>query len=466
MTKVLALVPLVLLIFLFAACGNGVSDEEFEKERQESQALSSQLQGEQTKVLDLEDRLAKSQVLSSQLQGEQTKVLDLEDRLAKALATPEPAGPLAVLEANIAALNAGDVRELAVTYDDDVVFSIGPLPGEEFDSQTGLAAVLAGDLESIEHNQRITLSNTSVEGNTVRGEVSITDDESQQLGFTLNSTFEAVIEDGRIKSVTATLTEESLAQLQALFGPPPGPPLQAGEVIFTAFDTQDGHRYKGPDTLAASWTSIRLDNQSEEPHHLQLIKLAEGMTVEDLVAAFQQPAPPPPGLKFHGGPGTLFAAGEGVATVNLEVGSYALLCFVPGERGVPHFVQGMWTSLTVTADEGPPAPEPEAVATVDVSESGYTLSVPVPAGVQTIRITNSGQQSHATELVQLAPGASAQQFVASLLGPGGGLPPGKLLGGLGAIDPGVQGYFTALFEPGNYAVFGFESGAAHEFTVQ
>ena len=262
MTKVLALVPLVLLIFFFAACGNGVSDEEFEKERQESQALSSQLQGEQTKVLDLEDRLAKSQVLSSQLQGEQTKVLDLEDRLAKsqvlssqlqgeqtkvldledrlaksqvlssqlqgeqtkvldledrlaksqalssqlqgeqtkvldledrlakALATPEPAGPLAVLEANIAALNAGDVRELAVTYDDDVVFSIGPLPGEEFDSQTGLAAVLAGDLESIEHNQRNTLSNTSVEGNTVRGEVSITDDESQQLGFTLNSTFE------------------------------------------------------------------------------------------------------------------------------------------------------------------------------------------------------------------------------------------------------------------------------------
>ena len=426
MGRYLIVALLFLATVVLAACGGGVSDEEFE--------------------------------------AEQATVADLKRQLAEAEATP---APLTVVEANIAALNAGDVRGVVATYTDDTVFSFGPLPGGAFDTNTGLAEVLEDDLRSIGNNQQITLSNTSVNGNTVRGEFSLTDDESNQLGLSFSGTFEAVVEAGKIKSLTVTLSEESQALLQEQFGPPPGPPPQPGEVVFTAFDTEEGWGFRGPDSLPAGWTPVRLTNESSDVHHLQLIKLPEGMSLEDLFAAFEQPGPPPPGVEFFGGPGTVLPGGDSLATVNLEPGSYVMVCFIPDDEGVPHVAKGMVKPIIVTAATDTSAAEPQAVATVDVSDSGFTISGSIPAGVQTIRVTNTGQQHHDANLLQLSPGASGQDFLAAIAGPGGGGPfPGKLQGGVQAIEPGAQAYFTAVFEAGSYAILGFESGMTQDFTVQ
>ena len=293
MPRYLVLALMVGMTLVLAVCG-GVSDEEFEAAQQE-------------------------------LSTEKAMVADLKAQIAEAEAIP---APLAVVEANITALNAGDVRGLVATYADDTVFSFGPLPGGEFDTNTGLAKVLESDLGSIGHNQQITLSNTSVEGDTVRGAFSL---------------------------------------------------------------TNDGHRFRGPDSLPAGWTTLRLSNESKEPHHMQLIQLPEGMTMDDLFAAFAQPGPPPPGLKFSGGAVALFPGGSGLATVNLAPGNYVMACFIPDENGAPHAAGGMVKPLTVTAATGPAAAEPQAVATVEVSESGFTLSGKIPAGVQTVKVTNIGQ---------------------------------------------------------------------------
>ena len=268
-----------------------------------------------------------------------------------------------------------------------------------------------------------------------------------------------------MKSLTATLSEVTQAAFRELFGAPPGSPPQAGEVTFTAFDTDDGHRFRGPDNLPAGWTTLRLSNESQDPHHMQLIQLPDGMTLEDLFAAFAQPGPPPAGIKFSGGAGSLFAGGNGLATVNLAPGNYVMACFIPDDKGVPHAAGGMVKFLTVTAATGPPAAEPQAVATVELSESGFSLSGNIPAGVQTVRVTNSGQAPHEANVARLAPGVSGSDFLAPLLG-GGGPPPGKLLGGLQSIDGGGTGYFTAVFEPGNHVFIEFESGVTQEFTVQ
>ena len=247
---------------------------------------------------------------------------------------------------------------------------------------------------------------------------------------------------------------------------PPGPPPQPNEVAFTAVDTKDGHRFKGPETLAAGWTTIRLVNESEGPHHLQLVKLPEGVTAEDMVDVAQKPGPPPPGVEFLGGPGTLLTGGDGVATVDLQEGSYVLLCFEAHGDGAPHFAKGLWKSLTVTAATDQSAPEPQAVATVDLSDSEFTITGSVPAGVQTIRVTNSGQHPHEALLLRLAPDASVRDFPAAHYRPRPGRhPAGKHLGGLQVIEAGAQAYFTAVFEAGNYAVFEFD-GTALEFTVQ
>ena len=131
------------MTLVLAVCG-GVSDEEFEAVQQERDT-------------------------------EKAMVADLRAQIAEIEATP---APLAVVEANIKALNAGDVRGVVATYTDDTVFSFGALPGWAFDTNTGLAEVLESDLHSIGQNQQITLSNTSADGNTVRGEFSSTDEES------------------------------------------------------------------------------------------------------------------------------------------------------------------------------------------------------------------------------------------------------------------------------------------------
>ena len=430
MTRYLALALMVGMTLVLAACSGGVSDEEFEAVQQD-------------------------------LDTEKAVVADLKAQIAKAEETSEP---LAVVEANIAALNAGDVRGLVATYAEDTVFSSGPLSGGEFDTNTGLAEVLESDLRSIGNNQQITLSNTSVDGNTVRGEFSLTDDQFSQLGLSFTGTFEAVVAAGTIKSFTATLSEETQAAFLELFGAPPGPPPQAGEVIFTAFDTDDGHRFRGPDSVPAGWTTLRLSNESQEPHHMQLIRLPEGMTLEGLFAAFQQPGSPPAGLKFSGGAGGLFPGGSGLATVNLAPGNYVMVCFIPDDNGAPHAVGGMVKPLIVTAATGPTGAEPQAVATVEVSESGFSLSGSISAGVQTVRVINSGQAPHEAIVGRLAPGLSGSDFLASLQERRPTT--GKLLGGLQAIDGGSTGYFTAVFEPGTYAFLEFESGTAQEFTVQ
>ena len=404
-----------------------------------------------------------------------------------ATATATPPAPLTLLETYREALNSGDVRTFVSLYADDVTFTLGAFDpaGTEFNTLTGLAEVLAGDLGAIENNAHFTFSNTSVDGNTAKGEFLSTDDELEQFGIgSTTGTIEVVVEDGLTTSITATADEETRAKFAALFGPPPGPPPQANEVTFTAVDTADGHAFQGPDSLPAGWTPIRFENDSsEEWHHMILIKLPEDLTAQGLIDALLAggpETPPPPGLEFPGGPSVILPGGSASTTVNLEQGDHVLICFVSNDDGVPHFVSGLWKALTVTAATGPLAPEPAADVTIDMFDEpdfGFDISAPITAGTHTIRVTNSGPQLHEVTVIQLAPGASAAFFLAALEADAGGPPPGKPLGGLTTIESGGYAFFTAVFAPGNYALICFEedeeTGAPHtalgmvvEFTVQ
>ncbi|MDP6550090.1 MAG: hypothetical protein QF659_08465 [Dehalococcoidia bacterium] len=111
-----------------------------------------------------------------------------------------------------------------------------------------------------------------------------------------------------------------------------------------------------------------------------------------------------------------------------------------------------------------------------MSDFAYSFSEPVSAGVQTIRVTNSGLQDHEAFLVQLAPGATAMDFMAAFEPGAQGPPPGLPLGGLQSVASGGSGFFTANIAPGSFALICFvpdvESGAPHavlgmisEFTV-
>jgi hypothetical protein len=100
------------------------------------------------------------------------------------------------------------------------------------------------------------------------------------------------------------------------------------------------------DTLDAGRTSFVLTNQGHEAHFLEIVKLAEGVTIEQALAAED------PSEMIEGDWSTGLAAPDGVddevITFDLEPGNYAALCFISGPDGTPHAFMGMQKEFTVS----------------------------------------------------------------------------------------------------------------------
>jgi hypothetical protein len=234
------------------------------------------------------------------------------------------------------------------------------------------------------------------------------------------------------------------------------------EVTFIARD----NRFNGPDTIPAGWTHIQLQNEGPEFYHVQLMRLEEGKTVADLAAALAENPVAPAWARHYGGPNPPHVGESSTAVVYLEQGDYALIDTVPGKDGIAHVHHGMAKALQVTANDKATAVEPAADVVMDMDDFSFSLSRPLTAGVQTIRVNNRGAQPHEVFLARLAPGKSAGDLLASLAPDA---PPDAIdwqaLGGVSVIEPGAHSYFTVELEPGAYALLCFapdhQSGAPH-----
>jgi plastocyanin len=217
--------------------------------------------------------------------------------------------------------------------------------------------------------------------------------------------------------------------------------------------TGEDFKFDAPDVIPAGLTEFRFLNKGPALHHMALLKLTGGKTVDDLVAALAKPGPLPSWAKEEGGPNVPAPGEEAKATLTLEPGNYAFICFVD-IGGPPHFTKGMVKPLRVVAAAGSSDSEPNADVTATLFDYNFKLSAPISAGKRTIRVHNTGPQHHEVQLVQLAPGASLGDFMKwmeKMEGP----PPGKPLGGIAGIESGMSQYFTADFVSGSYALICF-----------
>lgn len=234
------------------------------------------------------------------------------------------------------------------------------------------------------------------------------------------------------------------------------------EVTFTARNNSFG----GPDSIAAGWIRLRLVNEGPDFYHIQLVKLNEGKTLDDLVTALQENPVRPAWAELYGGPNPPVPGQSSEAVVKLESGSYALIDTVPDKSGTPHLHYGMAKALTVTSAEGTAGLEPRADVTLDMFDFTYKLSESLTAGEQTIRVNNKGEQPHEVFLARLAPGKSVEDLLASLApdAPADAID-WQALGGISVIEAGDHAYFSVDLESGRYALVCFApdhgSGAPH-----
>jgi hypothetical protein len=212
-------------------------------------------------------------------------------------------------------------------------------------------------------------------------------------------------------------------------------------------------KFDAPDVIPAGLTEFRFLNKGPALHHMAILKLAGGKTVDDLLNAMAKPGPLPSWAKELGGPNAPAPGEEANATLMLEPGNYAYICFVD-IGGPPHFTKGMVKPLRVVPATGPSGTKPKADVIATLFDYSFKLSSPVRAGKRTIRVHNTGPQHHEVQLVQLAPGSSLGDFMKwmeKMEGP----PPGKPLGGIAGIEAGMSQYFSADFVPGSYALICF-----------
>ena len=227
----------------------------------------------------------------------------------------------------------------------------------------------------------------------------------------------------------------------------------AGSMTITAWD----YAFDAPDTAVAGLTEITLINKGPELHHVQLIKLGAGKKLSDVYAALQAGGPPPAWAIEAGGPNAPAPGATAVASVELEAGRYAVICFIPSPDGTPHVMKGMAREIVVVPATGKSSrarPTNGATTTMTLSDYDFTLSAPLRAGQQQIRVRNTAAQSHEVFVVRLDAGrtpADILQWIEKHDGP----PPGLPLGGTTGIAPGGENILSVDLEPGEYALLCF-----------
>lgn len=212
--------------------------------------------------------------------------------------------------------------------------------------------------------------------------------------------------------------------------------------------------YAMADTLPAGWTSFQMTNSGQELHHMTLVRLDEGKTLDDLMQAMASQGPPPAWAVFLGGPNAVVGPMVSDVTLDLAPGNYAVLCVIPSPNdGKPHVMKGMSKAFTVVPSDVVRAAPVEDL-TLTLSDYAFTWSAPVTPGRHVVKVVNTATQDHELILAQLNPGKSVgdmMKFIESLeKGAVSGPPPGTPWGGIANMAPGQVNYITIDLPAGEY----------------
>jgi uncharacterized cupredoxin-like copper-binding protein len=240
--------------------------------------------------------------------------------------------------------------------------------------------------------------------------------------------------------------------------------------------------FDAPPTIKGGTLDVILDNTGAETHQIDFIELADGQTVESLLAAAAAD-----GLQsvqdlgdFKAGANSTPPGGSTSSIQTLSPGNYAIACLLPGPDGIPHAVKGMVQPITVTkpakaADQKPPK-------LTKIGLVNYQFNVPKSfKGTGNIDIVNkSDDEIHELVVGKLKDGETVQDVITwgsqPLFQPWTLPQPYEDIGGITAMSPGNKSRIKlSNLEPGEYGFFCFlpdkedvshvQLGMVYPFTV-
>ena len=127
-------------------------------------------------------------------------------------------------------------------------------------------------------------------------------------------------------------------------GKPKEEPLPSAKSTISARE----YSFAAPD-LRAGRGLVLFRNEGKQPHHLSAAPLRPGATIGDVRDFIAEEKGRPPIDESKGFSTAILDGGTSqVLELNLEPGTYAMLCFVPDrEGGPPHVARGMISEVTV-----------------------------------------------------------------------------------------------------------------------
>lgn len=226
------------------------------------------------------------------------------------------------------------------------------------------------------------------------------------------------------------------------------------ETINSADYTIRGFEFVGPTTLPAGMTTLTFTNESDRDDDIfALVSIGGGRTLDDFFQAMGsvmsgESIVVPEWVTFVGGSPIGVDDTRSYSTF-LSPGSYHLVSIGADEEG-PYAARGLVLPIAVEA------PAVDFDATVTLQDYEFVIDSGLAAGSQILRVHNAANQIHEMIMFPLPPGMSVEDMLMAMeQGGDEGGPPGSMVQGMWAVDPGVTVYVTVDLVPGAYGILCF-----------
>jgi hypothetical protein len=279
------------------------------------------------------------------------------------------------------------------------------------------------------------------------------------------------------------LLSTGLVPVAAQDATPDGDSLLAGLGYPELTVTTDGTAVNAPAEVEAGRYRLVLQNDSALHGELNLFQVPEGMTVDELEAAFAEgaeaEAPPPVFYDLVHNGGT-FAEPDATGEVVLDLPPGDWVFNLRGSDDETGEEVDLFTVVTVTG-ELPTTEEPAVAAEVGLIDFDFEVPDGIAAGPQVWKVVNNGAQPHHLVLAQVPDGTTEEQVIELLnafFGPPatpetGATPVEPALGpdtfverfSTGVLATGQANWIEVDLAPGTYAAICFvpdrETGLPH-----